>query len=268
METDIPLLGSGLSFRPSFISQIFNYRDEIQFLEIITDHYMFCSSRKWDALCFLKENFTLVPHSLDLSLGSADGLDFRYVEEFTKVVEFVNPPWISDHIAFTKISGLEIGHLTPIPFTEESLEVLNENINTLRKYVNHPMALENITCMLTLSGEMDEAQFLQKLFEQDNLYWLLDITNLYVNSINFKSPLNIDEYPIEKAIQVHYTGFTKRDGWLIDSHTSETQSVVIQHLKALLEEGKVRSTVLERDDHNPPFEEIISDINKIKEFMS
>lgn len=263
---DLPVLGNGLSFRTSFLSQIFQNRDKIDFLEIITDHYMFCSSKKWEELCMLKENFVLIPHSLDLSLGSADGLDIKYLEELSRVLNFIDPPWISDHLAFTKSSGINIGHLAPVPFTEESLSVFDKNISIAKKYISKPMVLENITSMLSLPGEMNEADFLTELFSRCDVSWLMDVTNLFVNAKNFNIELTLEHYPLEKAVQVHYTGFSKRNDWLIDSHISLTQEPVMTLLEAILGKCNIKATVLERDDPNPPFNELLKDLNKVRGF--
>ena len=79
----------------------------------------------------------MVPHGLDLSIGSAEGIDEAYLEKFSELVDFVEPEWFSDHICFTKSGGTSIGHLAPVPYTFEALKVLIENVNFVKKENQH-----------------------------------------------------------------------------------------------------------------------------------
>ena len=103
----------GLGFRPAIKSDIFLHQKEIDFLEITADHYLDAVSAKLAELELLKKHFPLIPHGLNLSLGSAEGVDEIYLEKFAKLVENVDPEWFSDHICFTRSGGIDIGHLSP-----------------------------------------------------------------------------------------------------------------------------------------------------------
>src|SRR6185369_2278659 len=105
--------GAGLGFREQFRADILLNRNRIDFLEITTDHYLDAKPNKIEELKLLKAHFPLIPHSLELSLGSAEGIDEDYLEKVAELVEFVQPEWFSDHICFTKSGGVKIGHLAP-----------------------------------------------------------------------------------------------------------------------------------------------------------
>ena len=137
-----------LGFWEPFLSEVFLHAGEIDFLEIIADHYFDPTRRKAEELELLAAHFPLVPHGLDLSLGSAEGLDEEYVRRMAALVNQLNPPWWSEHIAFTRAGGVEIGHLSPVPFTWEALEVLARNIRTVQARIAAPLILENITYTL------------------------------------------------------------------------------------------------------------------------
>src|SRR5690606_38876742 len=117
----VPKLGVGLGFRPQFKSEVFLNRPKIDLLEITSDHYMDSPRRKVEELELLAEHFPLIPHSLELSLGSAEGVDQEYLAKLADVVSIARPAWFSDHICFTRSGGVKIGHLAPVPFTEEAL---------------------------------------------------------------------------------------------------------------------------------------------------
>src|SRR5688500_14066890 len=157
----LPALGAGFGFREPYLGELFLNRDKVDFLEITVDHFMDPTPEKRRELELLADHYTLIPHGLNLSLGSADGLDDTYLRKFARIVARVNPPWWSEHICFTRAGGIEIGHLAPLPFTKEAIETLCRNIAAARRVIPVPLILENITYNVRIPGAgMTEAQFL------------------------------------------------------------------------------------------------------------
>src|SRR5262249_49737029 len=153
--------------RASFRGELFLSRRSVDFLEITADHFFESSPGTDGHLELLAAHFTLVPHGLNLSLGSADGIDPGYLGRLAALVRWLDPPWWSEHIAFTRAGGIEIGHLSPLPFTREAVDVLCRNIDVVRRRIDTPLILENITYALTLpDAEMDEAEFLADALER------------------------------------------------------------------------------------------------------
>ena len=164
MIKDLKKLGIGVGFRPQIKADIFAHKKQIDFLEITADHYLDASPSKYEELELLKHNFSLIPHGLNLSLGSAEGLDEIYLEKFAELVDNIKPEWFSDHICFTRSGGINIGHLSPLPFTKESLRVLSDNITKVKKRIPIPLILENITYVFRYPhSEMNEAKFLRTI---------------------------------------------------------------------------------------------------------
>lgn len=181
----LPALGVGIGFREPFRSELFLHQPQVDFLEIVAEHYLDPTTQKAQELELLAAHFPLIPHALNLSLGSYEGMDIDYLRKLAVLVNRLNPPWWSEHICFTKAGGVDIGHLSPLPYTREAIDVVCRNIEQVRGYIDVPLILENITYMLTLPGaEMTEAQFLTEIAERSNCGLLLDITNLYINAVN------------------------------------------------------------------------------------
>lgn len=268
MFTQLPTLGVGLGFREPFLADLFLHQQEVDFLEITADHYMDSSSLKRQELDLLASHFTLIPHGLDLSLGSAEGLDATYIRKFAEIVDCVKPPWWSEHIALTHAGGVQIGHLSPVPFTHEAIEVLSRNIAEVRRAINVPLILENITYMVEMPGaEMDEADFLTELLERTDCGLLLDVTNLYTNAVNHD--YNIEEMlaklPLERVVQLHFAGGYWEDGMLIDSHSHPTPSDVWTLMDEVLARAPVKGVILERDEDLPPFSELLAELQHARE---
>lgn len=187
----------------------------MDFLEITADHYFDATPEKLRELELLREHFTLIPHGLNLSLGSADGLDSAYLEKFAELVKRLSPPWWSEHIAFTRAGGVEIGHLTPLPFTREAVRTLQQNIAHVRRAISAPLILENITTMVSLPGaEMTEAEFVAEVLKQTDCGLLLDVTNLHTNAVNhgYDAMQFLDQIPLERVVQLHFAGGHQHQG--------------------------------------------------------
>lgn len=260
----------GLGFREPFRADVFLNRDRIDFLEITTDHYLDAKPAKIEELELLKEHFPLVPHSLDLSLGSAEGIDENYLEKVAEIVEFIQPEWFSDHLCFTKSGGVKIGHLAPVPYTAESLKVFIRNIERVKKRIATPLILENITYLMRFpSSQMSETEFITKIAEETDCGLLLDVTNLYINSRNFGFEWRkfLDEIPLERVVQLHFVGLRKQRNLLIDAHSDQTQSEIWEVFAETVKGTNLRGAILERDDNFPPFVEILEELATARAFF-
>lgn len=268
---DVPHLGVGIGFREPLRTGTFLNRSKIDFLEVTADHYFAANQKKLDELAVLRAHFPLIPHSLDLSLGSADGIDEEYLAMLADVVDAVRPEWFSDHICFTRSNGVGIGHLAPVPFTEEALNIFANNIERVKKRIDVPLILENITYNIEYpSSEMTEATFIHRLLDLTDCGLLLDVTNLYINSVNLKQDRRkiLDELPMDRVVQIHFVGSRKSHGRLIDAHADETDSEIWDVFKEVCERSDVKGAILERDENFPEFDAIIGELECARNLMS
>jgi len=260
-------LGSGLGYRPQFRAELFLHRSEVDFLEIIADHYFDASPEKLAELDMLAAHFSLVPHGLDLSLGSAEGVEERYVEKFAALIERSGAPYWSEHVCFTKAGGVSIGHLTALPYTQEALDVVARNVETVRKTIKTPLILENVTAVVVVPGfEMSEAEFVASACALTNCGWLCDVANLYANSVNHGPSLDesFEHWPWERLVQIHYAGGRWKNNFLIDSHDSATDEPVWALLERVAKRAGARNAILERDENLPAFPELLAEVARAR----
>ncbi|BAZ52159.1 hypothetical protein NIES4103_48180 [Nostoc sp. NIES-4103] len=268
MFSHLPTLGVGLGFREPFKSDLFLNRQQVDFLEIVAEHYLDTPVQKQQELELLASHFPIIPHAINLSLGSAEGLDTDYLHKLASLIKQLNPPWWSEHICFTKAGGVDIGHLSPLPYTKEAVEVVCRNIAEVRRWVEVPLILENITYMVTLPGaEMTEAQFLTEVVERSDCGLLLDVTNLHTNAMNYAYDVHdfFQQLPWERIVQLHFVGGHWHDGILIDSHSQSTPLEVWQLMDEVVGRASVKGIVLERDENLPPFAELTQELEKARE---
>lgn len=266
----LPKLGVGLGFRDQFRGELFLNVAKVDFLEIISDHYLDLTPFKMRELMELAASFTLVPHGINLSLGSAEGLDLKYLERLAALIDKINPPWWSEHICFTQAGGVDIGHLSPLPFTYEMLEVLLENIATVQRYIKTPLILENITYMLTIPGaEMNEAEFISQLVRRSGCGLLLDITNLYINSVNHGYDMMswLAQLPLDQVVQLHFVGGHWHSDMLIDSHAQATPPEVWELMAEVAQHTQLRGAILERDENIPALPVLLAELAQARQVI-
>jgi len=264
----LPVLGAGYSYRRAYRPETYAHRARIGMLEIVAEHFMYGDAETDRELDLLAEHFTLVPHGLDLSLGSADGIDEAYLERFAALVERVRAPWWSEHVAFTRAGDVRIGHLAPLPFTDEALDAVARNLETVRRRIGDvPCALENIAAPFVLPGAtMSEAEFLTRLVERTGCGLLLDVENALANAVNFGGDAEafFDALPAAAVVQLHVAGGEWIGGSYVDSHARAVSDGVWKLVESACRRFPVKAIVVERDERLPPFTDLLAEIERAR----
>jgi len=264
----LPALGAGIGYRSQFRTELFLNRSSVDFLEIVADHFLDPTPEGAQELELLAAHFSLIPHGINLSVGSAEGIDLDYVRKFAKLIDKIQPPWWSEHMAFTRAGGVDIGHLTPLPFTRESVDTLCRNIGAVQQIIDTPFILENISYVVNLPGaEMTEANFLSEVIERTGCGLLLDVTNLHINSINFDyDPMEfLNSIPVERIVQLHFVGGRWSQNVYVDTHSEPTPDEIWDLLNEVVKRAPVKGVLLERDENIPPFAELAAEVARARE---
>ena len=268
---DLPNLGVGFGFRPQLKTEVFLNRSKIDFLEITSDHYIDSPPKKLEELQLLAEHFPLIPHSLELSLGSAEGVDEEYLAKLGDVVAITKPAWISDHICFTRSGGVKIGHLAPVPFTDEALGVFIRNIERVKRRIDVPLILENITYNIEYPwNEMSEAVFIRRLLEETDCGLLLDVANLYINSVNlgYSWRDRLVELPLDRVVQIHFVGAHRGHERLIDAHADPVDDDIWNVFREVSVRCDIKGAILERDENFPDFSLLLAELDTARHILN
>jgi uncharacterized protein (UPF0276 family) len=264
----LPTLGAGLGFREPLRGPLFLNRERVDWLEIVTDHFLDAAPETLQELEQLGAHFPLIPHGLDLSLGSAEGLDEVYADKVADFVNRLDPPWWSDHVAWTRAGGVSVGHLSSLPYTGEALDVLCRNIQDMQRRTAVPLILENISYVVAMPGaEMTEAQFLTEITERTGCGLLLDVTNVYANAVNHGGDPTVflDALPLERVVQLHFVGGRWQGGIFVDSHSHPTPPEVWALMDEVLTRAPVKAVLLERDENLPDFAELAEELAQARQ---
>lgn len=263
----MPFLGFGLGLRPDYYEEILAQKPDLDWFEIITENYLVPGGKPLYYLDKIREHYPIVMHGVSLSLGSIDALDADYLTQLKALVKRVEPVWISDHLCWTGVQGLNVHDLLPIPYTREAINHIVSRIHQIQDFLGRPILIENVSSYLTYKqSEMAEWEFILEIVKQADCYILLDVNNIYVSSVNHQfNPLDfIKAMPVDRVAQIHLAGHSNHGDYIIDTHDAPVIKPVWDLYEATIQKlGKV-STMIERDDNMPPFAELLSEINHAK----
>ncbi|MCC7532129.1 MAG: DUF692 domain-containing protein [Candidatus Melainabacteria bacterium] len=263
----LPNLGIGLGLRRELASQTLENRSRIDWLELIPENYMGLGGACRERLESAREKFPLVTHGINLSIGSTDDLNSEYLSKLKKLLDFTDSPWFSDHLCFTSFDGIYMHDLLPIPRSKEAIKLIAEKVKRVQGTVGRPFLLENISYYMNVPGsQMSDSQFLAEVAEKADCGLLLDVNNVYVNSLNhgFDPFQYVDQIPLERTVQIHVAGHKQGTDYVIDTHGSAVVEPVFELLRYVLERVDVNGVMLERDQNFPEFEEILSEVDHIR----
>jgi uncharacterized protein (UPF0276 family) len=271
MYESLPRLGVGLGYRQPLHGDILANAERIDFLEVISDQYLYAAPDRHDLLYALRERFPLVPHGVGLSIGTAGPLDADYVNRLAGVVAACGAPWFSDHLSFTKVPDTDVEQLMPLWFTEASLDAVCRNVNQLRSQIATPFLLENITYYFPIpDSQMTEAEFITRVLEETDTGLLLDVNNVWVNSVNhgFDPYEFLRSIPLHRTVQIHLAGGQVIDSLLVDTHSRPVQEPVWELLSYVLARAPVRAILLEWDQDWPAFTQLLAHLDRARGAVS
>lgn len=267
----IPFLGSGLGFRRPLKKEILSRRDAIDFLEIITEQYT--ETTAFDAeLEEICDAFPVMPHGIRMSVGSMQPLDRDHLRKVKRVVDITDAPFYSEHLCMTKAPGIDIGHLSPLWFTEEVLQRTIENVHLAQDVLERPLVLENVTYLFDIPNpQMPQTEFFHRLVDETGCGILLDVTNVYINGENHGQDGErfLADMPMEHVVQLHIAGGFWSNETLIDSHNHPVEDGTWDLLETLAGmEHSVKGSILEHDSNFPEdFGDLLSSLERTREIM-
>jgi uncharacterized protein (UPF0276 family) len=266
----LPKLGAGLGYRRELHDDILANADRIDWLEIITENFMSGTLQTEVRLAELRGLFPLVPHGIEMSIGSPGEVNGGYIDALAKLVSATGAPYFSDHLCFTRAGNVSLGSLTPLPRSRTLAKELGQKAQRVQDAVGVPFILENITYHVDLKTDISEAEFIAEFCEHCDCGLLLDVTNLHTNAVNHHfDPLRfLDTVPAERIVQVHLAGGVEERETLLDSHSAAVPEPVWVLFDDLLRRVPLRGALIERDQDFPDdFTELLSEVERIRTAM-
>lgn len=268
--SSIPFVGSGVGYRGEIRDGIWEHREAIDCVEVITDRYTESPAFSSE-LEELRGAFHVIPHGIGLSIGSPE-VDMAYLEEVRRVTRLTRATYYSEHLCMTRGPGIDIGHLAPLWFSEEVLANTIANVDRVQGYLGLPLILENTTYPFVIpDADMSQTEFFHRLVKATGCGILLDITNVRVNAVNHGfDPVDfLDQMPLDHVVQLHTSGgYVGTDGDMIDGHCRTPDDEVWRLIEAFAARAQVKGSILEHDEAFPDdFSLLLNTVTRTREVL-
>jgi uncharacterized protein (UPF0276 family) len=267
----LPHLGDGVGLRHNHFAHLMHTPPAewgVDWFEVISENYIGSEGHAMAVLERVRAERPVVMHGVSLSIGSTDPLDEAYLDGLAALAARIEPAWISDHLCWTGVHGLNTHDLLPMPLTEASLAHVIARVRRVQDRLGRPLVVENPSSYLQFrSDEMPECEYLARLAEGAECGLLLDVNNVWVSAMNhgFDAEAYIAALPAERIVQVHLAGPTDCGTHFMDTHDSPVRDEVWP-LYALSQArtGGV-STLLEWDADIPAWEDLVAELAKARD---
>lgn len=264
-------LGFGLGLRPDHYEDLLERRPGLGFVEALTENYLIPGGRPLHYLDRVRAHYPVVLHGVSLSIGSTAPLDRGYLADLGRLARRIEPEWISDHLCWTGVDGVNLHDLMPLPYTEAALAHLVPRIQAVQESIGRRLVLENVSSYLSYAdSEMTEWEFIAELSRRSDCLLLLDVNNVYVNSVNhgFDPDTFIRGVPAERVVQIHLAGHERQGDFIIDTHDSPVIEPVWALYQRTVRLLGPRSTMIERDANIPPLAELLDELQTAERLAS
>jgi hypothetical protein len=264
----LPPLGFGLGLRKEHFADLLAAQPAgVDWFEAISENFMVAGGKPLAVLDRVRRDFPLVLHGVSLSIGSVDPLNTEYLDRLAALIERVEPAWVSDHLCWTGVDGVNLHDLLPLPYTPECLAHVAGRVRQVQDRLAHRLVLENPSTYLTAThNSLTEWEFLAALAEEADCLLLLDVNNVYVSACNhgFDPQRYLAGIPPARVVQLHIAGHSDVSGFKIDTHDAPVCDAVWALYAQATQRFPGAATLLERDDAIPPLPELIAELDRAR----
>lgn len=266
-----PDLGVGLGLRTTHYPYLLEHFPEVGWFEIISENFLATSGRPLLVLDRIAERYPIVMHGVSLSIGSSDPVDFEYLGKLAALRDRTGARWISDHLCWTGVGGVNSHDLLPMLYTEETLALAIAKVKQVQDFLGQRIALENPSSYVEFAAStLSEPDFLRELASGADCALLLDVNNVFVSSQNhdFDPLAYLAKIPHDRVVQFHVAGHTVNETHIVDTHIGPVVDPVWELLRVASELGGCRSTLLEWDAEIPEFEVVLAEARRADAYLA
>ena len=244
--------------------------EPVDFFEVAPENWIGIGGKMGKDFRRFTERYPFVAHGLSLSIGSPAPLDETFLQRVKRLLDEHNFRFYTEHLSYCSDDG-HLYDLMPIPFTEEAVHYVAGRIRRVQDILERRIAMENVSYYAAPGREMEEIDFLNAVLKEADCDLLLDVNNIYVNSINHD--YNAEEFlkslPAERIAYCHIAGhYDEADDLKVDTHGAEVIEPVWSLLETAYEHFGVFPTLLERDFNIPPLPQLLTEVSRIANLQS
>jgi uncharacterized protein (UPF0276 family) len=262
------LRGVGLGLRRSMLPELAQ-RDwslPVDFFEVAPENWMGVGGKLGKQFRSLTERYRFVNHGLSLSIGGPSPLDHEFIANLRRFLDEHGILYYSEHLSYCSDDG-HLYDLMPIPFTEQAVRYVAGRIREVQDALGRRIAMENVSYYAAPGQEMKEADFLNAVLDEADCELMLDVNNIFVNSINHQYDAQefLRAMPAERIVYLHVAGhYVEAEDLRVDTHGADVIDPVWKLLEKAYAHCGVKPTVLERDVNIPPLDELLCETETIR----
>ncbi len=270
-DLQFPVSGAGLGLRREKLDEMRSHDlSAVNFMEVAPENWINVGGSLGKKFREFTEKHDFICHGLSLSIGSPSPLDEDFVKDVGQFLQTHDIKHYSEHLTYCSDDG-HLYDLLPIPFTEEAVKYVAERIRRVQDILQQEISMENASYYTAAPGkEMSEIEFINAVIEEANCGLLLDVNNIYVNSINHcYDPIDyLKQLPAKRIRYGHIAGhFNEDEDLIVDTHGADVIDPVWHILDKAYEHFGVFPTLLERDFNIPPVDELLLEVKQISDMQ-
>lgn len=265
--------GVGLGLRHQHFQEFIEDKPDVPWLEIHTENFFAAGSTASKYLEKIRMDYPFSAHCVGLSLGSANvdcSVRENHLQQVKATIERLQPALVSDHLSWSASDKVHyLPDLLPVPYTEEALGIMVQNIDHVQEVLGRQILVENPSSYLGYKDSpIPEWEFLNALVEKSGCGILLDVNNIYVSAHNhgFDAEFYLSQIPINTVQEIHLAGYDVRSvegqDVYIDTHGCRIYDPVWElYIKAIYRFGCI-PTLIEWDNDVPDLSVLMDEKSK------
>jgi hypothetical protein len=260
----------GIGLRAPHYRELLATRPGVGWLEVHSENYFGAGGQPLHYLERAREHYPVSLHGVGLSLGSVDPLDREHLRKLRSLIERIGPAMVSEHLCWGSFGGRHLNDLVPLPCTEEALELAAARIREAQDFLGRRILVENVSSYLQFAhSTIPEWEFLVEAARRGGCGILLDVNNIYVNSVNhgFDASRYLASVPRELVQELHLAGFDRGEHCLIDTHGRPVAEPVWALYREALERFGPVPTLIEWDTELPALAVLVGEAQRARALM-
>ena len=267
-------LGAGIHFKPQHFQEIIETQPEVGWFEVHSENYMGRGGPSLKQLAALRARYPVSLHGVSLSLGSHGNLSQDHLSKLKKLIDWIEPVLISEHLAWSRLGATYLNDLLPLPYTAETLQILCDHIEQTQDFLQQQILIENPSTYITFkSSTREEADFLISAVQRTGCKLLLDINNVYVSAHNhgFDAQQYLAKIPRKCVGEIHLAGHCERQigehTLCIDDHGSRVKQEVWTLYQNYMKQHGPLPTMVEWDTDIPSLQTLVEEAQQAEQVM-
>lgn len=255
----------GLGLRVPHLPYIFERTPAVDYFEIISENFMGDAAHVRRNLDRAREHYPIVLHGVGLNLLGHAEPDEAYLERLCRLADHVNAAFVTDHLCWTGAHGVQHHDLLPTPYLPELVEIAAERAQRVQTRLGRPFGIENLSSYVSFrESSMSEWEFYSAVVRESSCWYMLDLNNVYVSSVNhgFDPQTYVSAIDFSRVLQVHLAGHAREpDGSLIDTHDRPVSSAVWRLYTETYKAHGPFPTLVEWDAAIPPLPLVLAELD-------